>query len=291
MEKSNFIFIAGSAKCGTSSLFEYLLQCRNTIKTPKDFPFFSVKNISEKDNDHYISIFNSKHLFKKNCTFIGSDVRVMSDVNACYKLSKFNSETKIIIILRDPLQKLISQYKFNKSMGLESREINEVIQVELGLAATGKLKKDAYLHACNYPAHIANILTFFPIKNVHIIFYEDFFTENIDINFRMLIKKLNLNLDRPIDYKVFNKTKGRYPKYLDKFFFDSSNLIFLRKLIKYLISFDTRTLIRNYFVNSFSSSKSIEVNILLTENLLIYLKNIRRDLHLKYKLKTTNWKV
>jgi len=115
MKKPNLI-IVGAAKCGTTSLHNYLNQhpeiFMSYIKEPRHFcsdffPFGSEKHFKYKDEKTYLKLFEK-----------GLDKKIVGESTPLYLYSKksakeiheFNPDAKVIIMLRDPLYFMYSFY-------------------------------------------------------------------------------------------------------------------------------------------------------------------------------------
>src|ERR1700733_8619605 len=126
------LFIVGAAKCGTTSLYEYLNQHPEIYMCPVKEPhFFSnkVENLNKdlyrapepgkkyhtkviKDIDVYTSLFDDGAAYKIRGEASPS---YLWDSDVAQKLYQYNPNAKIIIILRDPIDRLVSAYQMDYS--------------------------------------------------------------------------------------------------------------------------------------------------------------------------------
>jgi hypothetical protein len=125
MRKPN-LFLVGAPKAGTSLLWTMLKGHKDvffTTKPEKELNYFSYNELSMNSYYKDYKIKSEKEYLKafKN----GQKAKYLADGSISYfsyasipkKLYDFNSEAKIIIIVRDPIYRAFSHYKMDKRMG------------------------------------------------------------------------------------------------------------------------------------------------------------------------------
>lgn len=131
MNKVDF-FVVGAAKCGTSALFEYLVQ-HPTVFIPekKELHFFgsdlhySVPRITSEEYHSYFPR-SEKNKLKGDCS-----VSYLLSKNAAQEILEYNSEAKIIIIVRDPVQMLVSLHAELVYDGMEKEtDLQKALELE-----------------------------------------------------------------------------------------------------------------------------------------------------------------
>jgi len=125
--KANLI-IPGFPKTGTSSLHDYLNQHPEINMSKKKEPhFFSVDKQWKKGRAYYNELFDKS----SNIVFRGeSSTTYCIWPEAIRKISENVKSPKIIILLRDPVQRLISHYKWMYKLGLETDDILNAVERE-----------------------------------------------------------------------------------------------------------------------------------------------------------------
>ena len=135
INKPNFI-IVGAPKCGSTSLYSYLDKHPDVFMSPIKEPGFLIKeyyqNISPKspnykkqfdylvlEKDKYFSLFSN--LDKHYHAFGEASVTYMFSPDLAIKniLKYIGKNVSIIIILRNPVDRCISQYKYISELGFE----------------------------------------------------------------------------------------------------------------------------------------------------------------------------
>jgi len=126
--KCNLI-VAGFAKCGTSSLHEYLdLHPQVCMSSEKEPHYFSVTKKRERGLDWYNSLFENADeqvsVFGESSTSYAvwepSLVRIRQEVE----------NPKMILILRDPLERLLSHYRWMYALGKEKLSLDAALRAE-----------------------------------------------------------------------------------------------------------------------------------------------------------------
>lgn len=190
MIKPNFLII-GSPKCGTTSLYHYLGQHPNIefskVKEPKYFSFKDLnlnfnkkstkialeqlKNSTIKDIDSYLELFSGL-----NSQYIGeASPNYFHFEPAAKNIFEFNPDMKMIVILRNPIDRLYSDWKHNVRMGYEPE-----YSFKKSLSLIEKRKANNYppyfnyLEKGDYSKHLKRYYSLFSKKQIKVILYDDF---------------------------------------------------------------------------------------------------------------------
>lgn len=103
------LFIVGSMKCGTTALYNFLTRHpKISGSTPKEPHYFTLNQ--NKGEAWYLSLFkqDSKAQFLLEASPTYFDTAWSEDIPR--RIQRFNSEAKIIIMIRDPLIRAISHF-------------------------------------------------------------------------------------------------------------------------------------------------------------------------------------
>lgn len=216
------VFLIGAQKSGTTSVYNWLSQHPSIDgeEHMKDYPFFSENHLYSKGLEYFSNFFKSCN---SNIIIAGS-VHIMFYKIALERLYKNIPNARLILILRNPIDRAISSYRYAKERGLEERSLMSCISEEMikgNNAYKDALEKNQkfYLKRGLYVQQIENIYSIFDKNNVFIGLYDDIIS-----NKEGLMKDIFSFLDLKNDYKcVFNSknvTKGgsRF-KLLDKFIY------------------------------------------------------------------------
>lgn len=168
------LFIVGGQRCGTTWLTKQLNLCPsvNLLKpVAPETKYFLNDKVSHKE---YINLFDDVSgniLLEKATTYLERP-------DAALKIKSLYPEAKIIICLRDPVERALSNYFFSVNNGLETRKLEEVFlkntpapEIDLSNFSTNPFD---YLQRGMYSTYIQNYLDVFDKEDVYITFMENF---------------------------------------------------------------------------------------------------------------------
>jgi hypothetical protein len=125
------VFAVGAPKCGTTSLYSLL---SSTLEidcgTLKESHFFS--NIEVKNSYYDVKVISSLDEYEKNYT---NDNMLRVDCSPSYlscetsakDIFEYNSDAKIIVLIRDPLKRALSHYHMDLRLGYVSKGFRDAI--------------------------------------------------------------------------------------------------------------------------------------------------------------------
>ena len=259
-------FIIGVQKAGTTYL-KYLLSQHPDIDAQytQEFSFFhephysSKKNINSWIKEHFGNNLNTNnHKLAKN-------VGVFSSVSALKRIKIHNPEIKIIIVLRHPVDRVISAYYYCLSRGLElnknfSKAIRENNRYEDDQV---RYRSCNYIDLSNYSKHLKNIYKIFKKENVIVINFE-MLKSNPKSSVSTIFKFMGLKsrgVKIHVD-KVVNKGKTAQNPFLNRYRLIKNTL--LNRLWK-KIPVKIRVKIMNFLLNLNYKSKNDKINISKTD--------------------------
>jgi len=214
-KKPNF-FIAGVSKCGTTAMSEYLRSHPNIFMcTPKEPHYFAedfpgircVKNLSQ-----YLELYqeaNSQHLVigEASATYLYSIVAIQ-------RIHEFNSNAKILVMLRNPLDMVYSLHSEFLYNGNEIEEdFNKAWELQKTRSQGLKIppvclepKLLIYRDYARYSLQLKRLFGFFPSEQVKIVLFDDFITYTEKIYLEVL-QFLELPFDNRYDFPKINANK------------------------------------------------------------------------------------
>lgn len=157
------LIIIGAQKCGTTSLHYYLsLHPQISMSKEKELNFFIEGQNWNKGLEWYTSHFKGEAKIYgesspnyTHCTlFPGVPVRMYNVI----------PEAKLIYVVRDPIERMISHYIHNYSRGLENRSIEEALSDK---------KNNVYLYRSLYYMQLKQYLEYYSVSQILVITAED----------------------------------------------------------------------------------------------------------------------
>jgi len=208
MRKPN-LFLVGAPKAGSSLLWTMMKEHKDiffSTNPEKEINYFSYDELTHNSyyKDYKVkSEYDYLKVFKK-----GQSVKYLVDGSVSYfaypsipkKLYEFNSDAKIIVIVRDPVLRAFSHYNMDKRMGYVTEPFSEYLMNKDN-------KYDQYLHQyienSLYYKHVNNYLEYFDRNQLFILQLE-----KINDDFDRLCKFLDIEkLELKSDNEMINANK------------------------------------------------------------------------------------
>jgi len=226
--KPDFI-ICGVQKSGTTSLQKYLSQHKNIKFQPPgtEIHFFDNPEKYEKGESEFLKFFEE---VKSNRLIAQSTASYIYDY-VPERMSKYVPKTKLIFILRNPVDRAYSHFWHANSKYREKLSFEDALKIE-----HKRISKD-YWHLINYSYFssglymkmIENFLKFYKKEQIHIVILEE-----LKNNIVPEINKICNFLEIPVieklqSKKAYNQTKISKNKFIGKIFnnkFTRTNKIF-----------------------------------------------------------------
>jgi hypothetical protein len=168
------VFIVGAAKAGTTSLHTYLQQHPQIYMSPVKEPHFFYSNdlyARRFDESSYLALFEgaTEELLRGE-----SSALYLCDPAVPGRISRVSPDAKIIIMLRDPVQRVFSHYLMDDYHGKHTHSFLEVLQMSPPPGFDGPY--NIYVELGRYCQQVSRYLDVFG-ENVLVMFYEEFFAD------------------------------------------------------------------------------------------------------------------
>jgi len=239
MKKPNF-FIVGAAKCGTTALYTYLRLHPEVFmlqynKEPHYFASDLHRN-KEAVRQHKWIINRSEYLalFEEadEAVAVGeASVYYLYSETAAAEIYRFNPDSKIIVMLRHPVDMIYSLHQQRiYSMVEDTLDFTQALDIEKNQRDNGKKsshevkKVGAYLDVALYSDQVKRFLSTFPREQIHIILYDDFKHDTERI-YRDTLKFLNVDESFQIEFAPVNKGKIVHSQFAQRIILARPNLI------------------------------------------------------------------
>ncbi len=244
-------FIVGAPKAGTTSLYHYLSEHPETdMSILKEPNYFSEKSI--KDNYLYYKSYPIKKLsryhslFKNNNLIKGeASVSYLYYKDVAKSIKAYNSSARIIIMLRDPIERAFSHYLMDFRLGLINDTFENIIFQKSNLS-NSKTYFQQYVKLGEYTNQIKRYFNEFPSEQILVVDYDDFKNKTSDV-----VKKVYkfLNIDINFSPELNNKHNARFivNNRLLKFLFSK---IIIRKVMNLIFPKFIKSFIKNQFFNN-----------------------------------------
>lgn len=259
-----FALILGSTKSGTTSLFKYLNNhpeiCGSKLKETRFFLNTSTDNLNS-----YLKFFtrdvNEKILLEATPVYFEKEIYAQN----IYDLLN-NYDLKLIVILRNPIDRFISWYKFSKQDGRISDQMSFEKYFNLNFSFLGK-DGPQHLKALttgNYSIQLDCYYKYFEKSNFKILYLEDLVSNqvkilneiceflNIDNKFYTKTNKTNFNKTSQYKYPFLNKKYKKFKRHIREITVNSKirdRLKFISKKIDFIYTLFNKKQDVNNLVN------------------------------------------
>ncbi|QCK15915.1 sulfotransferase family protein [Mangrovivirga cuniculi] len=204
--KMNFICL-GAPKSGTTSLFHYL-KGNPEVQMPfeKELHYFNAEDFDPDKVDVY------HNNYFDNFEGLKGKVASRYFVNDLVpeRLYNYNPDLKLIVIMREPVERAFSHYKMIKRIDEISLTLDDVLYKESSEKSFNKIKERVLGNSLYY-SNIKKYLDFFPIENFHFMFLEEL-EANPHFEMEKLYSFLNINSRSKVDVtkKHFESKDGKF---------------------------------------------------------------------------------
>lgn len=187
VKEHSYLIIGGTTKAATTSLFSYLAAhpqvCASSLKESRffldaDYPILA-KHRFEDGLDRYDELF--QHCHGAQLLRLEATPDYLYSLGTPQKIKSALPKAKLAFILREPVSRLISWYKFAKQIGQLPPNISfeAYIQEQLQAIESG-LPRPQHLRALEqgrYSLYLQQYFDVFGQDNIHIAFQEDLSSE------------------------------------------------------------------------------------------------------------------
>ena len=217
MKRPN-LFIVGAPKCGTTALYHYLRQHPDVYFAPKEIHYFG-SDLTFRENKTSLTVDEYLECFSR-----ANNERILGDASVWYLYSKraakeikqFSPDARIIIMLRNPIEMLYSNYSQNRWNGDEDiRSFQMALDAESDRkqgkrlpdsTAPGPIDTLYYTDTARFTEQVQRYLSEFGEEHVRIVLYDEFANETEAV-YRSVLNFLGIDEDFRPKISVVNSNK------------------------------------------------------------------------------------
>lgn len=195
-DKIEHFFLIGVMRSGTTYLAALLDEhpgaCMARPILPEPKYFLNAENFDKEPDHYYKKFFSHRH-----------DEKILGEKTVHYseredgleRIHRRFPDAKILILLRNPLERALSNYYFSLKNGLETRSLEEVFIKKTKAPLYNRdrffISPFDYLERGKYINHISLARRHFPSKNIKIIFHEELINNGEEV--KEIYRFLNLD--------------------------------------------------------------------------------------------------
>jgi len=278
-------FIVGAPKAGTTSLYSYLNQHpeieMSNIKEPD---YFSNEFIEEqslyykKESVRSLKKYHSLYSDIKNLVRGEASVSYLFYEKVPKKIFKYNSSSKIIIMLRNPIDRAYSHYLMDKRLGFITESFEKIVY-QKSTHKNSALFYQQYIGLGQYTHQIKNYFDVFSKKNILIINYDDFICNSSEVLNKVYVflsvEKRSLSNTNKV-YNKYTKPSNKLVQFLYTF-------SFFRELASSFFSQSIKAKIQAlFFKDEKKPTLNSKIQIYLKEYYKVELEKLSKLLHQNY---------
>ena len=252
------IVIAGAAKCGSTSLYEFFSEDKSffAAAAAKDYPVYTRPR---ELNDRLKKLANFGYKSEALRMQVIGDVNISFERTYLETLKKSSPNVKVIFLMRKPTERIISAYLFNRERLNENRSLVTALDDEVAGIIPQKESKEwwqkMYFKHTDYLQMINDTVDIFGKSNVHVIEFDDL-VRRFPIVKSSLAKFLGVELDDNLGLPRANSTsaKMRY-HFIVKHLFQSDRSSYFWKIIRLITSQKMRSKFRFYLRDNLRANR------------------------------------
>ncbi|ELU17270.1 hypothetical protein CAPTEDRAFT_36252, partial [Capitella teleta] len=204
--------IVGARKAGTRALTRFLSQHPQVVVLTHEVQFFNIDDRYSRGEDWYRS---QMPYIKANQVLIEKSAEYFHVMEVAERVKAMKPDMKIIVVLRDPFQRMVSDYFFIRRYAEMYNVTYHFAELENSLEDlvvdknTGRMKfNHGGLHRSEYAKFFKHWRAFFPKKQILVINGDILANENPARELQKVERFLNLKPHIKEDMFEFNTTKG-----------------------------------------------------------------------------------
>ena len=215
-------FIVGAAKCGTTSLHDYLSRHPDVFMSRLKEPHFFARDFDipadwcVRDRQRYLDLFADA---KQRRRVGEASVWYIYSRTAAAELREFRPDARIIIMLRDPIDTMYSLHgQFLWNCNDDILDFEQALAAEADLARGLRIPAEAhmprallYSQVVDFAPQVQRYFAAFGRENVMVILFDDFTRDTAGV-YRRVLEFLGLDATFQPDFRVVNAAKPITPR-------------------------------------------------------------------------------
>ena len=239
-------FIIGAPKAGTTSLYYYLSEHPQIqMSSQKETDYFSSQNIQNQGmyyrRNRVSTLEKYKSLFtqKEGVIYGEASVSYMYYDTVANDIKKYNPNAKIIVILRNPIDRAFSHYLMDYRLGLVSDSFEKIINRQ-SKHQYASLFYQQYVLVSKYYEQLKRYFDVFDREQILVLDYQDFKTETSK-TLESVYKFLDIDIDYLANTATRHNTFSMPKNAIIRFFY---SIVGFRKLFNIFFSEKMKEVVR-----------------------------------------------
>ncbi len=274
--------IIGAGRSGTTSIYEYLSNHPEVnFSITKEVHYFSIEDLYKRGEKYFHSLFEQSD--KK--IMATADTYLLIDKKAPEKIRNYNPDMKLIVMLRDPVERAYSNYNYSVNYGHEKENIPflDSIQLEktrLQSDDIAVLNNTCHFYGSLYYEHLSYWQQFFPLENFILLKLSDL-KNDPDLFYKKLASELKIAYIPFEPGKTkFNAASGVKSKWLQQLLLNRESAV--RKLISFVLRPFRKLIIKSGIIDKVYAinKKEMKQKVISAEEEKIAYSYFKEDLNM-----------
>ena len=264
-------FIIGAQKSGTSTVHNWLKQHPNVSapESAKDFPFFTDR-FYQKGIDYLSSYYSNK---STSNIIVNGYAHYLFESDVPERIQALDERAKLILCLRNPIERIISSYLFAKKRGIENcKTLEEALDKEKErMLVQGSLVNEfSYIANSKYGINLERFVKVFGKNQIKVILFEDLKNDPEKV-YKSLCEFLGLDVDFKPSFRKINETGQAMFPFVNKLLYRQNPV---KKMLSEIIPHKIRAVSRRKIMrmNTKASSTKFELSNLTRDRIIGELK-------------------
>ncbi|MFT6975782.1 MAG: hypothetical protein ACJA0E_001784 [Bermanella sp.] len=169
----NFAIVIGAQKSATTTLYYWLRDNPNINinRNIKELDFFSNDEKFEKGKNYYLTEYFDNA--QNNLCYVDVSPQYSYELKSIERIAQFGENIKIIYIVRDPIERMMSAFSMLKRRGIETRTFEQAMEDEIKKFNQEGFSKDFseknYLYVSLYGHILDAYADYFSLNKIHVI--------------------------------------------------------------------------------------------------------------------------
>lgn len=188
------VICIGAQKSGTTTLHDILKQHPDIyLPVSKEAHFFDISEKYQNGLSWWVDNYFKSYSDEKIIGVITPEYLYFEEVPK--RIFNDLGDVKIIITLRNPVERAYSHYKMSVKRGYETENFGKSIELENGRIGIDYFHKShfSYITRGLYSEQIERYLKFFPKENIMFLIFEEDIVTNIDATIDNIVAFLNID--------------------------------------------------------------------------------------------------
>ena len=254
------VFLIGAQKAATTSLYDWMAQHPEVCApfSMKDTPFFIDDTLYNKGLAFLHSVYHPE--YKGEAVILNGSANIIYFEKALRRIAALDPGAKLILVLRNPVERAISAFNFARKRNMEPLSLEEAIDAEPERIRKGDLRvlsNNTYLDHGRYFRQIQALHRIFPPEQLLVLFYEDLRNKPEEV-IAKTYRFIGVDSAFVPEFKTLNKTGSVRFSWIRNLIYSQNSLkqFMVRNVVDRWLPYDLKYRTKIFFLNLVTKRKT-----------------------------------